>query len=114
MFFLFLPLSLSLILSCIYLFLSFMPFLCISFCQSPFLLPHFFFCFSFYFLSASFCLALNPEIAATQGQECPLHYTLGKVGAAPLRAPTEPTSSKIGEEGVQAGEDGGLPPGLVG
>lgn len=82
MFFLFLSPSLSLILSCIYLFLSFMPFLCISFCQSPFLLPHFLFCFSFYFLSASFCLALNPEIAATQGQECPPLY-LGKGGRCP-------------------------------
>lgn len=111
-------------------FFSFCPRHCLSFSlvSTFFFLPclfsvslfvnHLFFSLIFFSVSHfTFFLLLSVLLSIPKLQQprdkSALHCTLGKVGAAPLRAPTEPTSSKIGEEGVHAGEDWGLPPGLV-
>lgn len=92
--------------------------LCLSFLLSVslffsqfFSLSHFLFLsFSFFFLSASF--SLNLSLSALWF--FPPLDALGKVGPAPLRGWTEPAWSRIGKEGVQAGEAWCLSPGLAG
>lgn len=64
--------------------------------------------------SGSSCVSLSTPKTQQLRDERALHYAPEKVGPTPLRESMEPTWSRIGEEGVQAGQDWCLSPGLVG